>query len=72
MERDIKRTQFDFDHEMTVGDLIDYLLQFEGEKPVVTSVFKPMEGLIYKSRVKFSQLKVGGDCIYINNYLERS
>lgn len=71
MAADIKTPRFEFGHEMTVGDMIDYLLQFNADTPVVTSVFKPMAGLIYKSPVKFSQLKVGRDCVYLNNYLGR-
>jgi len=69
MNMAIKR-RFDFDHEMTVADLIDFLLQFDGDLLVQSSVFKPREGLIYKKPVKFSQLKVGRDCIYINTYLK--
>ncbi len=64
-------SRFAYEHELTVADLIDYLLTLDGDMPVVTSVFKPMDGLIYKSRVKFSQLKVGRDCLYINSYLKK-
>lgn len=58
-------------HEMSVGDLIAYLSQFDPELPINCSIFRTRQGLIYKQRLKFSQLKKGRDCIYVNDYLER-
>lgn len=62
---------FPFEHEMTVGDLMEYLRKLDPDLVVTTSVFRPMSGLIYKKQIKFSQLKVGRGCLYINSYLEK-
>ena len=62
---------FPFEHEMTVGDLMEYLRKLDPDLLVTTSVFKPMSGLIYKKTAKFSQFKVGRGCLYINSYLEK-
>ena len=63
--------KFEFDRPMTAGDLIDYLLRFDSDTPVLSSVFRPGEGLIYKAPIKFAQLKTGRDCVYLNTYLQK-
>lgn len=65
------KNKFEPDHQMTVKDMIDYLSDLEPSLPLVTSIFRPMEGLMYKQPVKFSQVKRGRDCVYVNNYLSK-
>lgn len=65
------RKMFPYEHEMTVGDLKQFLEALDPNLPVTSSIFRERAGLIYKKRVKFSQVKVGRDCIYINSYLDR-
>ena len=69
MERQFKKGEFIFEHEMTIGDLIDTLLLYDPDLIINTSIFKPRHGLIYKKPLKYSQIRVGGNCLYMNNYL---
>lgn len=62
---------FEQSHQMTVGDMITYLSRFDKDLPVICSIFRVRQGLIYKQELKFSQLKRGRNCIYINDYLSR-
>ena len=69
--KDDPRKMFPYEHEMTVGELKQFLEAIDPELPVMSSIFRPMNGLIYKKVIKFSQCKVGRGCVYINSYLDK-
>lgn len=62
---------FPYEHEMTVADLKKFLETLDPNLPITSSVFRPMQGLIYKKTIKFSQVKIGRDCVYFNSYLDK-